>query len=95
MPISNENIRAHEFIGRELTITKAYDPTLLGVNGIVRDETRNTLRVEAHGKILTVPKLGTIFNLKTETGEIFTVNGDQVSYRPEDRVKKGLTKQQW
>jgi RNase P/RNase MRP subunit p29 len=93
MPISNENVRAHEFIGRELTITKSHDPTLLGLSGIVRDETRNTLQVESDGRLLTIPKTGTVFNLKSENGQIFTIVGDEVSFRPEDRIKKGLARQ--
>ena len=85
-------MRAHEFIGLQLTVTAASDPTLKGLVGIIRDETRNTLRVEARGKLLILPKAGTIFNLKLDNGEILTVPGIEVKYRPEDRVKKGLTR---
>lgn len=92
MPITIHNMRAHEFIGLQLTVTAASDPTLKGLVGIIRDETRNTLRVEARGKILTLPKAGTIFNLTLDNGEILTVPGNEVKYRPEDRVKKGLTR---
>lgn len=87
-----DNLRAQEFIGLQLTVTNAKDPTLRGITGTIRDETRNTLRVEAHGKLLTLPKAGTIFDLRLDSLNSFKVNGNEVIYRPEDRVKKGLAR---
>lgn len=96
MPISAHNVRAHEFIGLELKIAIASDPTLKGLAGIIRDETRNTLQVEAPGgRLLRVPKAGTTFSLKLPTGESLLVVGNQIMYRPEDRVKKGLARSSW
>lgn len=92
LPITQDNLRAQDFIGIQLTVTSANDPTLKDLTGTIRDETRNTLRVEAHGKLLTLPKAGTIFNLRLDNGNIFKVNGNEVIYRPEDRVKKGLAR---
>ncbi len=95
MPIDAGNVRAHELIGLELTIAIAKDPTLKGLAGTIRDETRNTLQVEAQGRLLRVPKAGTTFSLKLPTGESLLVVGDQIMYRPEDRVKKGLARPSW
>jgi RNase P/RNase MRP subunit p29 len=95
MPINADNIRAHELIGLELTIAIANDPTLKGLTGIIRDETRNTLQVEARGRLLRVPKAGTSFSLRLPTGDSLLVVGTQIMYRPEDRVKKGLARSSW
>ncbi len=95
MPINASNVRAHELIGLELKIAIANDPTLKGLAGIIRDETRNTLQIQARGKLLRVPKAGTTFSLKLATGESLLVVGNQIMYRPEDRVKKGLARSSW
>jgi RNase P/RNase MRP subunit p29 len=90
MPITAQNILAHEWIGLRVSIQASPDPGLTGIIGIVRDETRNTLLVEARKRLLRVPKANTLFTATLPTGEIVPVQGLLLKHRPEDRVKKGL-----
>ena len=90
MPQTSQNITAHELIGLKVKVTNALDPHPGGISGIIRDETKNTLIVEAGAKLLVVPKKGTEFHFQLPSSETATVNGSRLLYRPEDRVKKGL-----
>lgn len=92
MPVTTRNILAHELIGLQLTVADSSDPGLKGLTGLVRDETKNTLLLEAQGKLLTIPKAGATFLTKLPTGQSITITGDQLRYRPEDRVKKGVAR---
>jgi ribonuclease P protein subunit POP4 len=92
MPITSQNILAHEWIGLQVIVKASPDPGLSGLVGIVRDETRNTLLIEARNHLVTVPKLNTQFIATLPTGEAVPVEGPLLKHRPEDRVKKGLAK---
>jgi ribonuclease P protein subunit POP4 len=88
MPINSRTLPAHELIGLRVRVASTKDPTLAGLEGTVRNETRNTLVIEARGRMLTVPKSGASFLFQLSSGENSTVDGDALRFRPEDRVKK-------
>lgn len=92
MPITPQNILAHEWIGLQVTVEASPDPGLSGLVGIVRDETRNTLLIEARKRLVTVPKMKAQFVAALPTGEAILVEGALLKHRSEDRVKKGLAK---
>jgi ribonuclease P protein subunit POP4 len=89
--ITSQNITAHEWIGLKVKIAKSTDPTVQGLEGIVRDETMNTFTIEANGKFRQVQKQKTTFRAELAT-ESVDVEGSLLRFRPEDRVKKGLRK---
>ena len=89
--ITSRNVAAHEWIGLKVEIAKSTDPTLQGLEGIVRDETMNTFTIEAKGKLLQVQKQKTIFRADLPTEKV-EIDGSLLRFRPEDRVKKGLRK---
>ena len=76
--ITPQNITAHEWIGLKVKIAKSTDPTIQGLEGIVRDETMNTFTIEANGKLRQIQKQKTTFEaeLTTENVEVETVVGD-------------------
>ena len=92
MPISPQNVLAHEWIGLSITIKNAKDHKLNGLSGIVRDETRNTFLVETSNKIVHIVKSNTQFELSLPEFGTQTIQGELLRYRPEDRVKRGLAK---
>jgi ribonuclease P protein subunit POP4 len=92
MPITPKNILAHEWIGLNVSIKESSDPTTREISGVVRNESRNTITIENADGTLLIAKSHTMFSAKLPSGEILTVNGNQLRHRPEDRVKKGLTK---
>ena len=89
--ITSQNIMSHEWIGLKVKIAKSTDPTLQGLEGVVRDETMNTFTIETNGKLRQVQKRKTTFRAQLPTENV-DVDGSLLRFRPEDRVKKGLRK---
>jgi ribonuclease P protein subunit POP4 len=92
MPITPQNLLAHEWIGLQVSVKASPDPGITGLIGIIRDETRNTLLLEARNRLVSVPKSNAQFVATLSTGETICVDGRLLRHRPEDRVKKGLAK---
>ena len=80
------NLRKHELIGLQVEVLDATDPSQEHLQGLVVDETRNMIVVEVGGKEKRVPKHGSRFRFDVQGG--VEVDGDEIRYRPEDRVKK-------
>lgn len=80
------NLHKHELIGRTVVVADSTDPSLVGLRGIVRDETRNMLIVETPRGERKIPKHGTSFTFGGRAGT--TIPGDDLRFRPEDRIKK-------
>lgn len=71
-----------------MEVLDAPDPTLVGVQGTVVDETLNTLVLRPQdGRDRRVAKARTVFALHTEAGRVM-IEGDRIRFRPEDRIKK-------
>ena len=81
-----DTIYQHELITRSVRVAHALDPNQVGMTGTVVDESRQTLTITtASGRPRTIPKAGTAFHF---TNEDVTLNGSQILFRPEDRVKR-------
>ena len=77
-----------ELIGLPVEVVEAPDPTLVGIKGLVVDETLNTFLVEREdGRTVHVAKANSVFAFEDE-GEAVRIPGDRVRFRPEDRIKK-------
>ncbi|GAA5993620.1 hypothetical protein JCM10908_000644 [Rhodotorula pacifica] len=88
-----------EFVGCMLSVKRAKNPSLVGVGGIVLQETQGTFKiVTPKSQIKILPKLGSVFTLvlplepapkTTDNRELsFDLYGDSFAYRPADRVGK-------
>jgi ribonuclease P protein subunit POP4 len=80
------NLRKHELIGLDVEVVMATDPTQERLRGRIVDETRNTLVLEVRGDEKRIPKSGSRFRFDIQGG--VEVDGDEIRFRPEDRVKK-------
>lgn len=80
------NLLKHELIGLPVVVAGSTDPSLVGLRGVVTDETRNTITVETPKGERQVPKHGTSFTFEVQGG--IRVAGDELLFRPEDRIKK-------
>src|SRR2546427_12628815 len=92
MPITPQNILAHEWIGLHVKVQACPDPRLKGLLGIGRDETRNTLLIEARNRLVREPKYNALLVATLPTGEIIPVQGPALKSRPKDGVKKRLAR---
>jgi ribonuclease P protein subunit POP4 len=73
-------------IGRHVEVLESSDPGLVGVSGVVVDETKNMLVIDHGGKIKKVPKQICILLVSLQNGEKVKINGKKLIGRPEDRV---------
>ena len=71
------------WLARRLSVVDSTDPTLIGVCGIVQDETRRTIRVMTDNGPLTLAKDVIHFTIDDEE-----IDGTIVTQRPEDRINR-------
>ncbi len=76
-----------ELIGLRVRVAKSTLRKLEGVEGLVVDETLNTLVVETTKGVKRVPKALCVFTFFAD-GKRHTVDGRDILFRPEDRIKK-------
>ncbi len=83
---NEHNLHKHELVGLRLRVVRASDGGMVGMEGIVVDETRETLVIGDRRR--TLPKRGNTFEFTLEDGATTVIEGDDIAYRPEDRVKR-------
>ncbi len=89
MEYNNQNIVLHELIGLKARVLKSLDKKQRGVSGIVVDETKNTLVLETREGKKSVIKKTSIFRFYAGKNA-FNVDGREISFRPYERIEKGL-----
>jgi ribonuclease P protein subunit POP4 len=77
----------HELIGLKMEVTDSKNKNLIGIKGVIIDETRNTLTIKENDKVKTLLKEQVTLKIFSEDHEI-KVNGELLVGRPEDRLKK-------
>ena len=87
--MNEKTFTKEEFIGLNVNINYCKDPSWIGKTGIVLDETKNTFLLKINGKNKRIGKINSKFEFKYK-GKKITLNGSQISYKPEDRIKKKL-----
>lgn len=80
------SVRKGELIGLQVEVKRATDPSHIGVRGLVVDETMKTLVIEQEGKEKMIQKKGSVFRFDTRGG--VEVRGDDILFRPEERVRR-------
>jgi len=89
MHYNNKNIVLSELIGLRAKIVECSDKKQKGMEGKVIDETKNTLILETRNGIKTVIKKTAVFKFYVGN-KSFTVRGEEISFRPQERTKKAL-----
>ncbi|MCF0225778.1 MAG: ribonuclease P protein subunit [Methanobrevibacter sp.] len=93
--ITPKNLVHHEFIGLNVKVINKSNKSLKSY-GTVIDETKNTIKIEVeeNGNFVEkiFPKVSSIFQFQIPTGEIIEIEGNILSIRPEDRIKKRFKK---
>ncbi len=87
MKHSPKNIIFHELIGLYVKVLRHNDSSLVGLEGIVIDETKNTLKLRIDNKTKTILKKGALLLFKLSDKVEVLVNGEQILGRPEERLK--------
>jgi len=86
--ITAQNLRMHELIGLRARVAKSLSLPYQGISGVVLDETKNTIVLEAQGRQRRIPKRGCVFLFTLSSGEKAELDGNRIAYRPFDRPKK-------
>ena len=90
--ITSDNLIHHEFIGLNVHVTSLKNKSL-NLNGTIIDETKNTIKIEDENNCeKIIPKRGSIFLFELPNGEKIEIDGNILSIRPEDRIKKRFKK---
>ncbi|MEM2874929.1 MAG: ribonuclease P protein subunit [Candidatus Hadarchaeales archaeon] len=76
-------------IGLQAEVLESADPDLVGLSGVIVDETRNMVLMEHNGKIKKVPKHISTLLITLQNGERIKINGKKLIGRPDERVGKG------
>ncbi|MFZ8830279.1 MAG: ribonuclease P protein component 1 [Candidatus Aenigmatarchaeota archaeon] len=90
--ITEKNLVRHELIGLEVEVKKSTNKTQIGIKGRVVDETYNMLVIDTGEKEKKVEKKSCVFVFKLPNGKKVEVEGWVLVGRPEDRIKKKLSK---
>ena len=91
MTITDSNLIAHELIGLRTTISNSSDPTKIGMTGVVRNETKNTLTIQVRKRFLCIPKNGSFLTFDLPDSKPTSIDGSRLRFRPEDRVKRSAS----
>ncbi len=83
--ITPRNIARHELVGLRVRVGESADPSLVGTEGRVVEETARTLVVEDGGE-KTVPKGYTTFEFELPDATV-RVDGEAIDARPAERVR--------
>jgi len=89
MKIIPQEVAGCELIGTKIKVIDATNKNLIGIEGKVIDETRNTMLIESKHKEITLIKeqITMEFNYKNQK---VRVNGKVLVARPEDRLRLKL-----
>ena len=86
--ITKRNLKRHELIGLKVEVLESKNKTQIGIKGRVVDETEKTIKIESQGKEKIIQKSGTIFRFKLPNGKRVRIRGDEISFKPEERIRK-------
>ncbi|MDP2906525.1 MAG: ribonuclease P protein subunit [Nanoarchaeota archaeon] len=87
MKIQPADIARSELIGLEVEVVDAENKSLIGLKGLIVDETKNLLAIEKEGVVKKVIKSQVMIKVMLE-GKAFQIDGKILVGRPEDRLKK-------
>jgi ribonuclease P protein subunit POP4 len=91
MNLRKENIHKHELIGLYAKIQDSYDKGIIGIEGRIIDETKNTFKIEIRGYEKTIQKDGTLLSVRIANEDV-GIDASKLRFRPEDRIKKARRK---
>jgi len=85
--ITPQNILRHELIGLTVKVMRANNPMIEGIRGVVVDETKNMLMINAKSRRVMIPKNVATFRFDLPRGIRVDVDGERLVAKPENRLK--------
>ena len=89
---SNKNIVLNELIGLRARVVRCSDKKQEGLEGIVIDETKNTLLLQTERGVRKLVKASSAFRFYpyARSKESFVVDGREINFRPHERIEKSM-----
>ena len=91
MAVKPENLIRHELIGVKVEVVDAHNRGMIGMKGIVVDETKGMVSVKTANGEKKIEKNGSVFRFSLPDGKV-RVDGDLLVARPEERIKLKVKK---
>jgi RNase P/RNase MRP subunit p29 len=85
--MNEKKFTKEEFIGLPINIINCNDSYRIGESGIIINETKNMFTIKKNKKNKRIEKRISKFEFEYNSNKII-LNGSQIAYRPEDRIKK-------
>jgi len=92
---SPESLARHELIGLPVLVDANTDPGLIGLRGLVVDETRNTFLLETERKVVRIAKSNASLIFTLPDGRRVRVAGSILISQPENRISKRMQRTRW
>jgi len=92
--ITRDNLLYSTFIGLTVEIANSSQREMVGLKGIVVDETKNLIVIETTDnkkniqKEVKIPKVSSVFRFTLDDGSKMDVDGKDIAFRPHERAKK-------
>ena len=71
------------WISRKIEVSDSTDPTLVGVSGVITDETKRTIIIQSGSREITIAKDTIRFGIEGKE-----IDGSSVGQRAEERIAK-------
>lgn len=95
MKLKPANLARHELIGLDVQVESNSMPGIVGLEGRIVDETRNTFILETVRKVLRIPKKNASLTFTLPDGQKARVSGSVLISQPENRINKRMQKTRW
>lgn len=95
MKLKPANLARHELIGLDVQVESNSMPGIVGLEGRIVDETRNTFLLETVRKVLRIPKKNASLTFTLPDGQKARVSGSVLISQPENRINKRMQKTRW
>ena len=83
--ITQENIISHEIIGLHTEIIESTNPQILGVKGIIVDETKSMFTINTKYKMIKIPKSNNKWKFSIQNKDV-VLDGNKLHKKPQDRL---------
>ncbi len=90
--ITPQNILFHEIIGLDVAVAHASNPSLVGVSGLIIDETRSTVMIKTESGLKMVGKKGVTLRTRLPGGKVVDLDGSALLMAPERRTTMRIRK---
>jgi len=83
--ITPDNITSHEFIGLHTEIIQSTNSQVIGLNGMIMDETKSMFRINTEKGMKSIAKSSNHWKFSIENKDVI-IDGSRITKRPFDRL---------